>query len=159
MILQVPCILHNVISSPENIRRIIQIQICFGTQTPSNPQAGQESRTPVVNILYAFLVSFNRATCPRTLIPLEVITIKLLLEEFKLWSSELRNFQISGVASCHIAKNILFSTLFSRSLITCTSLKEVGICKWMHGQIEAVKCKAWKVDVTLSIVMLGSGFC
>jgi len=29
----------------------------------------------------------------------------------------------------------------------------------MHGQIETVKCKAGKGDVTLGIVMLGSGFC
>lgn len=84
MTVQAACILQNLTYSPENIRRIMQFYVCFGTQILSNPQAGQESRNPGVNILYDFLASLNRATCPRYLSPLEEITTKSLREEFKL---------------------------------------------------------------------------
>jgi hypothetical protein len=66
-------------------------------------------------IMYAFLISFMRVTCPAHLIHLYLITLVIFCEEFKLWSPSLCTFMQSPTTSSLLGPNILLSTLKLRS--------------------------------------------
>jgi hypothetical protein len=72
-------------------------------------------------ILYNFLPSPTRATCPAHLIHLDLLCL-MISDECKLWSSPLCNFLHCPVTSSPLGPNILLSTLFSNILSLCSSL-------------------------------------
>jgi hypothetical protein len=63
-------------------------------------------------IFYAFLMSPIRVTCPAHLILLDFITLIVLVEAYKSWSSSLRSLLQSVVPPSPLGPNILLSTLF-----------------------------------------------
>jgi hypothetical protein len=67
-------------------------------------------------ILYAFLISFIRATCPVHLILFDLIILIMCREVWKLWSSSLWNSPYPPVTSFLLVSNILLITLFSNAL-------------------------------------------
>ena len=72
--------------------------------------------------LYAPLSSPIRATCLAHLILLDFITRTILGEEYRSFSSSLRNLLHSPVASSLLGPNILLNTIFSNTLSFLSSL-------------------------------------
>jgi hypothetical protein len=72
--------------------------------------------------LYTPLLSTIRATCPTHLILLDMITRTILGEQFRSWSSSIRNFLHSPVTSSFLGPNIVLNILFSNTLNLRSSL-------------------------------------
>src|SRR5215469_10671914 len=62
------------------------------------------------------------ATCSAHLILLDLTTCTILGEEYRSFSSSLRNFLHSPVTSSLLGPNTLLNTLFSNTLSLCSSL-------------------------------------
>jgi len=73
--------------------------------------------------LYTPLLFLIRATCPKHLILIDLISRKMLSEEYRSLSSSLYSFLHSPVTSSPLGPNILLSTLFSDALNLRSSLR------------------------------------
>ena len=86
--------------------------------TPRSPQWSPSLRFPT-KILHTPLSSPVRATCPAHLILLNFIPRTILGEEYKSFSSLLRNLLHSPVTSSLLGPNILLNTMFSIVIKIC----------------------------------------
>ena len=84
--------------------------------TPRSPQWSPSLRFPHQDPIRPSLLSPIRATCPAHLILLDFITRTVLREEYKSFSSSLRNLLHSPATSSLLGPNILLNTMFSNTL-------------------------------------------
>ena len=83
--------------------------------TPRSPQWSLSLRFPHQDPIHP-LSSPIHATCPAHLILLDFITLTILGEEYKSFSSSLCNLLHSPVTSSLLGPNILLNTMFSNTL-------------------------------------------
>jgi hypothetical protein len=91
-----------------------------------------------IKILHALFILRLRSIFLAHLILLEFITLPMLCEEYKLWSSPLCNFLRAPVTYCLLPTDIPLSTLFSNTLNLCSSLW----LRYFHSCIEYVHVTA-----------------
>jgi hypothetical protein len=58
-----------------------------------------------------------RATCPEYLTLLDLITVIIFVEDYKLWSCSLFSFLLPPLTSSLVGPNVLPNTLFSSTLV------------------------------------------
>jgi len=91
-------------------------------------------------IIYAFLISPMRATCPALLILLNLISLIIFDEAYTLWRFSLCSPLQPPATSSFLGPNFLLSILFSNTLNLCSSLS-------MRGQV-------WDPYKSLSVELL-----
>ena len=102
------------------------LQIHLNIILPSAPRSLQLSlslRFPNQNPVHASPYPI-RATCPAYLILLDIITRKILGEQYRSLSSSLCSFLYSPVTSSLLGQNILLNTLFANTLSLRSSLND-----------------------------------
>jgi len=95
---------------------ILSSHLCLGL-----PSGFYPSGFPI-KILYSFLISPMRATCSAHLIHFDIVTLIIFVIANKLWSCFLCNPLHPPATFSLLGPNILFSTLFSKTLHLRSSL-------------------------------------
>jgi len=110
----------NPVHTPTSYLLKIHLNIIISS-TPGSPQWSFSPRFPHQNPVYASPLPI-RATCPAHLILFDLITRKILGEEYRSLSYSLCSFLLSPITSSILGPNIPLNTLFSNNLSLLSSL-------------------------------------
>ena len=103
---------------PPSWRYVLILSSHLSLCLPSGPSSSDVHTTTV----YAPLLSPICTTCPTHLILLDLITQIIFGEEYRSLSSSLCHLQQYPVTLSIIGPNVLFNTLFSKTLNLCSSM-------------------------------------